>query len=175
MDKSADAVHFDLTDASTSASRFLVLLAAAKGLDINRTSIEATIRPVAIYRGVHVEGFWPITAYLNDVRPHPELLPDTPERRALVMSFVEALILGRLTPDDFSVCYTGHNRFANRNARPSLLDVAVMAVQTQAPPAWRRNLEVNLTRFIDNTKALTLLEAMGDEEDQQDDALKEAC
>lgn len=174
MDKSADTIHFDFTDVSTNASRFLVLLAAAKGLDINRVTIDATIRPAAIYRGVHIEGFWPITAYLNDVRPHPELLPDTPERRALVMSFVEALVQGRLSPDDFSVCYVGHNRFANRNARPSLLDLAIMSVQMQTPPAWRRGLEVNLIKFIDNTKALSILEAVSDEEEQED-AIKEAC
>ena len=134
MDRSTHVVYVDFCGTNDRVARFLQYLIGVKGLAIQPTTLSATCCPAIVFRGVQIEGFWPIINHIWDVVRYPDLMPDTPGKRGLVMSFVEQLLLTDTCPTKFAELYTDNaksGKFMGGKQTPNLLDLAVASSVAQ--------------------------------------------
>lgn len=107
----------------------LGFLAALKGLPSTYAppSDDLATTPCVTHGRLRVMGFWPCLDYICDIRPYPEILPDTPVKRAVIRSLVSQLLTDATVLGQLSTLYVVQLARSHRDDsnRPTLLDLAV--------------------------------------------------
>lgn len=154
MDSNA-SIRFELSNATPKQAAFLRLLAQAKGLSAHDDKFPTATGVAAIFRGLQVEGVFPITQYLERTLPGSTIYTPDIARNA-VLDTLSYLILTDKAPVDIAKgCYVAitEPRFVCHSDSPTILDLTVAAVfitdETASMPwaqpmlkrleEWRRN------------------------------------
>lgn len=124
-------LYVDASQSGTPDGRFLALLAQAKWLEPIFVELDdARLDPAIRYKDVQIEGFWPSVNYLLEIRPYPELLPDTPERRGAVRSLTELIKSDPSQLEELGLYYSASST-GFMTPRPLLVDFAVAAYASE--------------------------------------------
>lgn len=126
MDRANDVVYIDFTGVVDPTHIFLAWLARVKGLRTSVVETNAARSPAIVYQGIQIEGFWPCVDFLLDARPYPDVLPDTPGKRAVVRSLTERILADPTTLGEIAVYYLTPQG-PELPARLTLMDLAVVA------------------------------------------------
>lgn len=125
MDKNADTVYADLTSCNHRISNFLTYLTACKSLRFEVLDLGMRRFPAIRYRGVSVDGLPAATEYVLETRPYPEIMPERPERRAIIRNFVGMILLYEMDLRELEPLYAQYP--GKRPHQINLLDIAVAA------------------------------------------------
>lgn len=88
-----NCIYIDAGGMINQSAMFLRMLTQIKAFKSQETELSTALRKPAIeYRGMQIQGFWPSITYLNSVRPCPEVMPGSPERKAIIQSLVEVIL-----------------------------------------------------------------------------------
>lgn len=119
-------------DGHTPVGHFLKLLLMIKGFTPSFAAIpDSQLKPALVCRGIQIEGFWPATHWVLETTPYPELMPETPERRAVVSSLVEIVLLK--PAETLAAIASLYDRSPFASTKLTLLDVAVVAAAHAYP------------------------------------------
>lgn len=148
-----DHQHHLLLDSNgtlTPATTFIRLLGRIKGLHTTAAELPGvTLTPAIEYRGIQIQGFWPAVNYLLDIRPYPELLPDTPDKRGIARSLTEMILTETACLGQLAALYQTQPPHALGHM--SLVDLAVAVYSDtlfSARYPWIDTVAENLEQFI---------------------------
>lgn len=133
MDRTTDAIY--IADTKFDEQMLcLALVAKIKGLRLIPTQLEPVAKnPAIIYRGVQVQGWWPCVDYLLDVRPYPNLLPNSVQQRAIVRTSVDLILSQPFYIGQFHQLYAKQGNTDGcielPHATPLLLDIAIASYE----------------------------------------------
>jgi len=105
MDRSRDVLYLDITSTREPLIAFFTLLGQYKELDVRTAELHADRAPALAYRSVQIEGLWPCIWYLLDVRPYPDVLPDPPQKRAIILTLTDRVLAGDHDLNEFMDYY----------------------------------------------------------------------
>ena len=106
--------------------RCLARIARLKNLKLVPVAMREVQGASIVYRGIQVYGFWPSVEYLLDVRPYPNLLPNTVWERAIVRTSASLVLDQPMYIGQFHALYIQNNGdIAVPGVTPTLLDIAI--------------------------------------------------
>lgn len=162
MDRDADIIYLDTRGCDEQAKRLMVAVCRMKGLEVRpfvQNEKANGYSPSAMYRGIRIDGAWPIIEFLNDIRPAPELYPGEPQHRGFIRSVTDKLIF---VPDEAVRISTlaaldpymkdGRKILLPSLERPSLVDLAIACIAnnyTQTPYAkWMIRIKNTIKELV---------------------------
>lgn len=147
MDRANDVVYIDLVGTIEPMHIFLTWLARFKGLRTEVIETAADRSPAIVFQGIQIEGFWPCVDFLLDTRPYPDILPDTPGKRAVIRSLTERVLSNAACLGEIATYYNSYRGTA-LPPQSTLLDLAV-AAQASSPAAHRYPWAITIAELVD--------------------------